>query len=553
MIKVFRNVFLLCFIVINVQAGTLTESFLTSQRLGSSQMVWNISLGELHPPLQIEGWNDGAGANTTLFSVGDGRHGAFTLSRYAVFDSDGVINGGVIEIDTDDYPNLQFTVFNLEAGYEIRPVGSMPLTIRSQSSVTINGIINCSGDDGSSAIAGSPAVSVSGGSGRCGGARGGASVVANASVAAANHGVAGGPDITAGQAGEGDLLAGAAGGGGGGAYSHTVSTGNAGTPNPTNAEAVGTVPGVAGTVYRDDSFEDEEFGVGSGGGGGSGYDDPGNAPDHSSGSGGGAGGGFIQIFSVTTIDITGSVLADGGDGGAVAGTLRGGGGGGGGGGSIRMSAGDDITINAGGIVRAGAGAGASSTGGNGGNGCVGRTWLVGSFGDPNIVGGTLNPPRYLVAPGDVRFETGQTYTVESSIIDLGNTRPTITTLPITVSDPSTLGTYIYGLSFNNEPADFPAYQVSTTFLNQEVSGYAKFRIVATNGSSTNPIRIQDLTMNYNEFLQDEFNLVAACGIIDRANNQGQWVPTVSLYFTLFLLLIPMLIIGYLRSPLSTKT
>ena len=149
----FWFLFLSVAISASAQALSFSEAFTTSSRIDSTGgAVWNTARGELHPPLLVQGWDDGGGAQDTAFSVGNGQHGGFIESRYATFDSDGVVSGGVIEINTDSWPDLQFTSFHLAAGYTIRPVGSQPLVIRSLSSVLIDGVIDCSGDDGLSAV-----------------------------------------------------------------------------------------------------------------------------------------------------------------------------------------------------------------------------------------------------------------------------------------------------------------------------------------------------------------------------------------------------------------
>ncbi|MFY0575466.1 hypothetical protein ACN28S_14860 [Cystobacter fuscus] len=108
---------------------------------------------------------------------------------------------------------------------------------------------------------------------------------------------------------------------------------------------------------------------GSGGGGGSGYSGFG-------GSGGGGGGGAILIASSETLNVTGSILANGGASGATSGTGAGGTGGGGSGGAIRLLA---TTFSGNGTLSAAAGAASTTSGGEscfrGGNGAVGRIRL----------------------------------------------------------------------------------------------------------------------------------------------------------------------------------
>src|SRR6185437_2334553 len=76
------------------QTSTVSETFMNATDIGSSpQMVWNLALGMLHPPLLIANWDSGSGAESTLFSVGDGHHGPFGLSTYSLFSVGGSLTG----------------------------------------------------------------------------------------------------------------------------------------------------------------------------------------------------------------------------------------------------------------------------------------------------------------------------------------------------------------------------------------------------------------------------------------------------------------------------
>lgn len=503
---------------VQAAASTVLETFTSQAHFDSTGgMVWNIALGELHPPLMIFGWDDGGGggAQNTIYSVGDARHGSFVSSRYALFDRDGVIAGGVIEIDTDIYPDLQFSDFNLETGYTIRPTGSAPLVIRSLTDVIVDGVINCSGEDGQDATASIASLRTGGGS-HCGGGEGGASVLPGVAPGVSNQGGSGGVGVTGGAGGPIRLLAtGGQGGGGGGAFikPYAVVTDHI---NPQAGDnSIGGAGGAAGSINRDDAFVIDIDGAGGGGGGGSAYDDPGDVPNHSSGGGGGAGGGNIRIYAAGNIILksnggaVGEIHADGGNGGSVAGGLKGGGGAGGGAGSILIFAGGDITIGA--PVTAQAGNGGTTAGGDGGVGAWGRTWVVEKNG---FAGGAFieDPDSQLNVPGITAFETGVNYTVTSTGYDLGNTKPTLTALPMTVAN---LGgsTLVYDLAFadTNTLSSLGNFALSTTYLNTEVQRFARFRIQIDNTNSTTPVRIQDLTFTYDGFQQKDFAFTTGCG------------------------------------------
>jgi hypothetical protein len=501
-------------------ALTVTESFNSAARKDSDGgMVWNLSRGELHPPLVIIGWDDGGGAQDTSFDVGNGSDGAFIESRYALFDSDGVISGGVIVIDTDEFQNLQFTSFNLLNGYTIRPTGSRPLVIRVQSNVIIAGDIDCSGADGASGVANINTLRL-GGSGRCGGGDGGSSVLPGFAPTADNKGASGGVGVTGGDGGPIRLASGGQGGGGGASFIKP-NGGGADKPDPTDGDdSLGGVGGAVGNINRDDAFVIDIDGAGSGGGGGSAFDHAGDVPSHSSGAGGGGGGGNIRIYAVDDITVaaTGSVSANGGSGGSVGGGLKGGGGGGGAGGSILMFAGSDIVLD--GPVTAAAGSGGSTAGGDGGNGSWGRTWIVDNDGAAG--GGVFeDPERELNVPGDARYETGVTYTVTSKAVDLGNTLPTLTAAPIAISN---LGgsTLVYELAFSDSTslASLAGFALSTTYVGAQLKRYSRFQIQIDNLDSVNPVRITGLSFVFDGVEQTEFDFVTGCGRVSGASGSG---------------------------------
>lgn len=519
----------------HAQAITVSESFTSfAHRDSAGGMVWNIGLGTLHPPVRVDDWDDGLGAQDTNFDAGDGRHGAFIPSRYAQFDNDGVVTGGVIEINTNTYSNLQFTVFNLASGYTIRPVGSAPLVIRVLSTVQIDGQINCSGENGASATNDVNAVRA-GGSAHCGGGAGGASVAAGVAPAAINQGASAATGTTGGVGGPICLATGGQGGGGGGALVRPVGMGGS-KPDPTDGDdSVGGSGGTAGTIAPDDSFSVDVDGAGAGGGGGSAFDDVGDPGNHMSGAGGGAGGGNIRIYAIgdITVSATGSIVANGGNGGSSF-VGKGGAGGGGAGGSILIFTPGDIVFD--GTVTASPGSGGASAGGIGGTGAWGRTWIV----EKDITaGGSIveDPQSQLNVQGTVLYETGITYTITSTAIDLGNTKPTPTALPITINIPGVVPTVnTYEIAFSDSPdlSTLTNFALPATYLNAEQKRYARIRIQIDNQDAVAPTTISDLSFIFDGREESEFNFKTSCATVGGSNSrppQSYWAMVLVIFFT----------------------
>lgn len=490
---------------LSASAVTYTESFNSTSAKGAvSTLIWNQALGELHPPLWVTGWVDeGVGGNTAI-DFGDGRHGSFELSTYSQF---GTVNGNIIEINTDHYPDgLQVTSFTLEANYVIRPIGSRPFVVRSLSDITVNGYINCSGEDGE---AGDNTLTVKrGGRGHCGGGDGGDSGAA---------GTSGGLGVTGGGAGaDVSNTFGGIGGGGGGGFVRDYSSGGSNPDNTDGVNPSGGAGGVAGSRNRDDSFSEDENGAGSGGGGGGRFVDSSDPSIFGSGGGGGAGGGNIRLYAVRNVVVGagGIIRANGGAGGNA---TVGGAGGGGSGGSILIFAGDSIAN--GGIIRAMPGLGGEAlNGGDGGAGSVGRTWLVAK--DAASLTGNLEVPwTELDVPGDVRYRLG-TFLVESNVVDVGNTRPTLTATNSTV-----VGTgnalIEMSVSADGSISSFGNFDDINNFVGQTFSRFFRFRISLTNNDPLDPVRVQDFAIDYEGNTQKEFDFKGACGSIGAGLSAGR--------------------------------
>ena len=487
----------------------VVESFNTITNLSSSTAVWNTVRGEIHPPIFVDNYDAGLGATDLAVDVGDGQHGSYTsVSDYRRFGS---VSGNTIYLDTNTYTELQFTDVTILTGYTLTATTSNPIVMKVLGSVTIDGDIDCSG---------------SGAIGLCGGGNGGAT---------ATNGSSGGAFVTGGAAGPVATVNSGQGGGGGGAYIKPFGIvpdkvdGTAGS-----ALAPGT-GGAVGTRYRDDAFVDDIDGAGSGGGGGSSY-----ATDGSVGASGGAGGGVIRIYAVGDITVNGNITADGADGGDVSGGLLAGAGGGGGGGSIMLISAGDIQNN--GTITALAGSGGSGGGGStdGGNGYFGRTWLVEK--DGFAAGNVEDPDTQLNAPGDVVFETGTSYTTISKVIDLGNSDPTVTALPITTSN---LGgaTLTYEVAFGTSPTDpnLSVYAPVAGYIGAKNGRYASFRIQLDNTSLTTPAVVTDLSFSYDGNKVNEFEFAGTCGSVGGGSGSSGAPP-----WTGFLFLLPLITFMRLR-------
>lgn len=507
-------------------ALTYQENFSNPAHTSTSTLVWNHFLNQLHPPLQVSGWNDGSNHNDP-FSVGDGRHGVFDTSTYERF---GTIVGNQIRIDTDAYPDLQFTNFNLADGWVLRPTGSNPLIIRSLGNIHIAGNIDCSGENGQDLNTNNTIISV-GGIGHCGGASGGNG---GTDTVAPLPGTSGGGFTTGGGAGPAGGGLGGASGAGGGAFRQPVTPGQDGT-NP-NGGAIA----LAGFNDQDDGFS--IIGGGSGGGGGFAHD---TGADDSSGGGGGAGGGSIYMYAVGTITVEqitlgyGQVIANGGNGGGYsgAGTPRGGGGGGGGGGSILMFSRGDIDFLAGTVVSADAGLGGTVPAADGGNGSHGRTWITDNNG---AAGGVVieSPLTLLVSPGVVEYQIN-TFTAESVSLDFGNTGPTLTAAtPITAG----VGTVTIDMDESDSAIFTPTYVLPSTLIGQELGRYFKFRVTINNTDASNPARITSMTWTYDGHKTDDFDFVSSCGSIRNLPPPSSW--------QLLLFLLPIVFAVWLRRHVS---
>ena len=485
------------------RAETISVSLGDSSLIESSSAVINTALKHAHPPLQVEDWDSGGGPQTTPLVFGSGIHGPFNTSTYLKFHEGPYNNDGIIRIDTDRFPVLDVTEFRLDAGWEIRPIGSNPLVIRSLSNVEVHGVINCSGGDGEP-LSLDLTTNPQGGVGRCGGSDGGRGGSLNASAEAGSS-----PSTNAGAGGGAGTVEGSGGGGGAG-----MSPG-APTPDP-GLDPSSSPVNNAGNHGNDIAFE--KTGGGGGGGGGELYNNPPDPTAHATGGGGGAGGGSIYIHAVKDITITGQILANGGNGGGSASAGKGGGGGGGAGGSIQIFAGGNLLIE--GEVLAEGGAGGITAGGEGGAGGTGRTWVADSDGPPTVPGGDVSPMPIIFDLGSVKYQTG-TFDIISSLIDTRASAPEFqsATVDATVSGASSVALEVAG---SETPFDAASAQWISAASISDLNGkrYLRFRVRIDNQSSTDPVIVRAVTFEYRQSDHGRFEFASCQSVTPFAGSGG---------------------------------
>jgi hypothetical protein len=523
-----------------VLADVYSVSFLSTSSLESpiesSTAVVNTALGYIHPPIQVDGWQviSGPAGQVTQLNLGDGSDGIFDVSTYLNFNSGAYNNDQVIHINTDQHPALNFQSFDLAVGWTIRPSGSQPLVIRSLSTLTVSGTIDCSGGSGQGLNSTNTIVSL-GGTGTCGGGSGGngASVAISATAGSQSGSNTLGPGLPGTVA--------SAGGGGGGAYSQAISP-------PGNG-----APGTAGANQEDDAFI--VTGGGAGGGGGGVYNNLSDIPNLSSGGGGGAGGGSIYLIAAGDINIpaSGVVNASGGIGGGLTATGKGGAGGGGGGGSVLIMSLGVLTVD--GAVSAINGNAGVSDGGNGGAGATGRTWLTDSTG-ARSGSATENPTNVLASVGSIDYTTG-TFTATSSLIDTVNSHPLFTNATSTNTTPGGSSVNLQVAADDSSFSASSANWISAASVST-LSGHRYFRyfLTLTSVSTTAPPTVSAVQITYSKTSVDQFDFKTGCGLV-KTNNSGGSLdrppngptvgpPNVSAFAVCLFLFLPLLITVFER-------
>lgn len=516
--KLFFLVVLFC-ISQSALGKSLVIDFSSSDMVETSDLVHNLKAQALHSPMIVDGY--GAGADSKIVEVGNGRHGSFNESTYSQF---GQVSGQVITLDTDEWPELHLIEFNLADGWTLRPIGSQPLKIFSHGDVVINGQINCNGEAGSPARLTTPGA---GGQGRCGGGQGGDGGD-QAGVGLARNGSDGKIDSSAtivpgfgGQAGDPSV-----GGGGGGAW-------NAFSPLGDGDNGGGGANGGGGMNVSEPDFK-SEWG-GAGGGGGSVH-----TTDGHSGSGGGAGGGAILIRAVGSIRVgtNGRIDANGGVGGGLSdgNTGNGGAGGGGGGGSILLFSGNTLTVAnnvPGEPIQAKVGEGGTNDDGAvQANGGTGRNWLAAV--NYNLIGGYTPGEEFPFNPGAITFSASAQSAISKSF-DLASVRATInsvTTTPIS----SDFSVQVAG-SDDDFIADDTGFTTDFNLLKNK--RYLKLKVTITNSSGNTPTFLEAINIDYSVDDINQFDFTSTTC----ANTQYPQSPGTTLW-----LLIPLLILFILRNP-----
>lgn len=496
------------------QAETLDVRFDSSGVIEAGDAVANLRLGVIHSPFQATGWNDGAGNQNTPFSIGDGRHGVFDLANYAAFDSN-PSTSSIIEIDTDQFPELQFTEFRLRSGWTLRPFGSKPLLIRSQSTFRVDTLakIDCSGEDG--APNGPVGLSPAGGGGHCGGFSGGRGG-SNAGPALAGESApgfaatAGGPGLSSGH-----------GGGGGSGMANAFMNANPG-------RAVGGPGGTAGVAPSPPNYNFTNLASAAGGGGGA------FVSGNSSGAGGGAGGGTILIYAGSTATIDGDILANGGNGGGHL-TSPAGPGGGGGGGSILLFAGDLIHI-IGKLATTGGLGGVtafvpSST--DGGRGSVGRIWPIGRTGPAT---GDIDDYTTMVDFGAVAAKPNAV--AISRLFDLEATRAQFSSITSDDDGSTVLEVATSAEPFSSASAD---WRPATSILELSGKRYARFRLTLTAAT-----KVRSVKFVYTALPRENFDF-GSCQRVGPVKGTGPGLGMGAMLLILAVLLAPILFAQKLKN------
>jgi len=514
---------LILFTSMNANARVFTETFNTTTQQVSSTLVWNFELGYLHPKLKIYNYRNStqAVASQTTFSVSDGSHGPFELSTYSQF---GTIVGNHITIDANQFPILKLTRFNLDSAYTLSSING-PLIIHSLSTVNIDGVIECSGKDGSAAVG---ATGGAGGIGRCAGFTGG-----NGGNAATSGTIGASLSGTSMSGGGGIFTGAVSGAGGGGGASYTDNDGSPGV------SAGGNTGGSAGLRK---AGLDHNFDILSGSGGGGG----GSGSSTQGGGGGGAGGGTVIIRAVgnVTISLTGAVLANGGNGGAA---NSGGGGGGGAGGNISIFTPTNIHCASGNVITTYAGVGGTpdfTFPGNGGNASDGRIWDM--AGNSNFTGGIGEAQAStLLIDGIVGFVSGTTEVAISKSYDTESTLATYTS--ITANPASSDITFDIAGSDDNFVNDDSGWINSAAISAIAKKRYVKYRVNMTNTDDTNPTIVDDVYIGFDPGTKENFEFKSGgCGLVKNIPPQNmQWLISI-------LLLVPLILAWQLRKPKTVQ-
>lgn len=509
------NFLFLCFLFFSLtaRASVLSEDFTSLDKKDNSTLVWNFELGLLHTTPLIYGYRNSSQviASQTTFSVSDGSHGSFEPSTYSQF---GTIVGNHITINATQFPILKLSRFYLDSTHTLSSVNG-PLVIHSLSTVRIDGVITCYGDNGGAAnsnLGGDEGV------GRCGGRSGGRG------GDAASSGSDGQPTTGTVTGGGGAIYTGATPGAGGGGGAGYVGLNGGIGENSNPAANAGGNPG-SGFSGIDHGFINLNGSAGGGGGSGSGSE---------GGGGGGAGGGTVVIHAVSgvTISNTGAILAYGGAGGSA---NDGGGGGGGAGGNVKILTPAKFQIATGGIINVSAGASSTPTNANagiGGAGSIGRVWYVaGSY----AVSGTISHGSTLANKGLTGFVSGTTQTATSKSFDSGSDISTFISIA-TYPESNDVTIQVSGSDddFINDDSGWINAAAISGIADKR---YLKYRLNLNNTDALNPTFIDRVTITYDPGQKEIFAFKSAgCGLTKDVKSESFSTSAFTLMLLPFLLL-----------------
>ena len=495
-------------ISLDARAETVVISLGDPANVEAGTAIVNTAAGRVEPPLQVDQWDDGSpgGFRASGFTVGRGEHGKLDATTLPNFH-EGVYSGdGVININTDLFPVLKFTDVHVPADFVIRPVGSRALVLQSLGHVRIDGVINCSGDDGSNASA-DVTRTPAGGRGRCGGRDGGRG---GSSTVVANAGLTDVAGLEGGAGGSGSASEIGKGNGGGGGSGYTLTNQQA-TSGKTYA---GTLLSNAGAAVENNF---QHIGAGAGGGGGESYTLGGSAA--SSGAGGGGGGGYVEIYSVGDVIVNGEISIDGGNGGNVPSGFGGGAGGGGAAGKLTLFSGGRLDIT--GNIHLTGGFGGNADHGSGGLGGGGRVWAsvrigsaysgyTGNF-DPTTGGPILE--------GTVNSVPG-TYNLVSKMVDAQATRVRLRSIS---ASPASGAVTLYVASsdrpFSIGDAD---WKVASSLGLGELGRFIRVRAEVVSASSSTPVVVESFALDLESVEQTQFDF-SSCARVDAPRGPtGVW-------------------------------
>lgn len=454
-----------------------------------------------------------AGLALPAFAFDSGSTGADGAFSPTVNTELQIPESGVFNFTTVDIPTGVTVTFKKNAT-------NTPVVMLASGNVTIAGTINISGGsathvgaagDGNLGDDGLPGI---GGPGGYDGGRGGLSGKVRGGAGLGPGGGGGGSQLgTAYWTYGGDITGGGgAGFAGAGAYSQ---------PNLPDAPYNNT--GIGGTAYGSNVLL--PLIGGSGGGGGAGG-------LNFSGSGGGGGGGAILIASSGTVNVTGTIAANGGASGNAAGDGMGATGGAGSGGAIRIVA---TAIGGNGAISAtngGVGGGQNYTGNpqyyatSGGAASVGRIRLEAETFTRTA---TSNPSHSFGSPGSAFLAGLPTLRITSVAGVAAPTNPTGNadiTLPSTTPNPVTVEFATTGVPVGNTVSlkITPAYGTPTTVISPAITGSTSAGVASV--SATLPTGPSVLSAS------TTYTIVTAMGEALSIYAQGETVEKVRLTTTM---------------------